>query len=48
MKINHLAVRPEPFGSPFVLRLSKDERQLRTGSVEGKTVSYDTVSKGES
>jgi hypothetical protein len=47
MKINHLAVRPEPFGSPFVLRLSKDERQLRTGSVEGRTVSYDTASEGE-
>jgi hypothetical protein len=46
MKINRLAVRPEPFGSPFVLRLSKDERQLRTGSVEGRTVSYDTLKGG--
>jgi len=28
-------VPPEPFDSPFVLRFSKDEWRLRTGSVEG-------------
>jgi len=39
MKIKNFAVRPEPFGSPFVLRFSKDERRLRTGFVEGQAAS---------
>jgi len=46
LKINHLAVRPEPFDSPFVLSLSKDERFAQDRHVEGRMTNYDTVSKG--
>ena len=31
-------VHPEPLDSPLVLRFSKDEWRLRTGSVEGTNV----------
>ncbi|OGP88253.1 MAG: hypothetical protein A2156_14460 [Deltaproteobacteria bacterium RBG_16_48_10] len=45
LKINYLAVRPEPFDPPFVLSLSKDERWTQDRRVEGRTVNCDTVSR---
>jgi cobyrinic acid a,c-diamide synthase len=47
LKINYLAVRPEPFDSPFALSLSKGERFAQDRHVEGGTVNCDTVSLGE-
>jgi len=43
-RINYLAVRPEPFDSPFVLSLSKDERFAQDRRVEGRAADCDTVS----
>jgi hypothetical protein len=42
LKINQLAVRPEPFDSPFALRLSKGERFAQDRHVEGRMANYDT------
>jgi hypothetical protein len=36
LKINYLAVRPEPFDSPFALSLSKGNGLLRTGVSKGE------------
>ena len=47
LKINYLAVRPEPFDSPFTLSLSKGERFAQDRLVEGRTVNCDTVSPWE-
>jgi hypothetical protein len=44
LEINYLAVRPEPFDSPFALSLSKGERSAQDRLVEGETVNYNIVS----
>jgi hypothetical protein len=46
-KINHLAIRHEPFDSPFTLRLSKGERFAQDRLVEGRMADYGTVSREE-
>jgi hypothetical protein len=46
LRINHLAVRSEPFDPPFALKLSKGERFAQDRLVEGRMANYDTASQG--